>query len=147
MLADDEKWYKVSLRFSGEELDLRATTAALGLEPDVTGRVGEHVGGNPRYAEYQTNVWVYRYTEDGGVRFSDQLEELVTRLEGRAAAFRALTARPGVVAELLLGFSSGNGQGGFTLPASLLSRIATLGIDLSLDLYPPTVDHDDPDST
>jgi len=34
----------------------------------------------------------------------------------------------------------------FTLPASLLSRIAALGIDLSLDLYPPTVDHDAPDS-
>jgi len=146
MLTDDEKWYKVSLRLSGEELDLRATTAALGLEPDVTGRAGEHIGGNPRYAEYETNLWVYSYTEDDGVRFSDQLEEFVTRIEGRAAAVRALTARPGVVAELFLGFSSGSGQGGFTLPASLLARIAALGIDLSLDLYPPTIHRDAADS-
>ena len=61
MLTDDEKWYKVSLRLSGEELDLRATTAALGLEPDVTGRAGEHIGGNPRYAEYETCLL---YTSD-----------------------------------------------------------------------------------
>src|SRR2546427_10965299 len=111
MLADDEKWYKASLRFSGEELDLRATTAALGLEPDVTGRVGEHVGGNPRYAEDQTNGWGYRYTEDGAVRFSDQLEELVTRPEGPAAAVRGPTAPPGGVAELFLWVSPGKGPG------------------------------------
>lgn len=45
-----------------------------------------------------------------------------------------------MTAVLFLGFSSGNGQGGFTLPASLLTRIAALGLDLSLDLYLPTID-------
>jgi len=47
----------------------------LGLEPDVTGRVGEHIGGNPRYAIYETNVWVSRYTENKGVTFDNQLSE------------------------------------------------------------------------
>jgi hypothetical protein len=38
---------------------------------------------------------------------------------------------------LLCGFSSGNGQGGFTLDAKTLQRIADLGVSLSVDLYPP----------
>ena len=91
-------------------------------------------------SSYQTNVWVYRYTEMDDLTFSHQLPEFITRLEDRADAVRHLVARPGVTAELFLGFSSGNGQGGFTLPASLLTRIAALGLDLSLDLYLPTID-------
>src|SRR5437867_4489195 len=140
MLDDDQKWYRVSLRFLGDDLDLTAVTSLLGLEPDVTGRVGDHIGGNPRYAMYETNVWVYRYTENEGVTFDNQLSEFITRLERRAKSLRELAAQPGVTAELFLGFSSGNGQGGFTLPVSLLTRIASLGLDVTLDLYPPTVD-------
>ena len=140
MLDDDQKWYRVSLRFLGDDLDLAAVTSALGLKPDVADRIGEHIGGNPRYATYETNVWVYRYTEDDGLTFNEQLSEFITRLEGRGHAVRELAARPGVTAELFLGFSSGNGQGGFTLPAPLLTRITDLGLDVTLDLYPPTVD-------
>ena len=39
---------------------------------------------------------------------------------------------------LFCGFSSGNGQGGFTLNPELLARLAVFGVELSLDLYPPT---------
>ena len=106
----------------------------------MTGRIGEHIGGNPRYALYRTNVWVHRYTEDDSFAFNDQLSEFITRLESRGEAVRELVGRPGVTGELWLGFSSGNGQGGFTLPAALLNRIARLGLDVTLDLYPPTVD-------
>ena len=49
MLDDDQKWYRVSLRFLGDDLDLAAVTSALGLKPDVAGPIGEHTGGNPRY--------------------------------------------------------------------------------------------------
>jgi len=138
VLDEDEKWHRVSLRFFGDDVDLAAVTSALGLKPDVTGRIGEHIAGNPRYAIYETNVWVYRYTEMDDLTFSNQLSEFITRLEDRAEALRHFVARPGVTAELFLGFSSGDGQGGFTLPASLLSRIAALGLDVTLDLYPPT---------
>src|SRR5437899_1482245 len=115
MLDNAQKWYRVSLRFFGDDLDLTAVTSALGLKPEVTGRTGDDIGGNPRYAIYETNVWVHRHAENESVAFSDQLSELMTRLESRAAAVRELLARPGVTAELFLGFSSGNGQGGFTL--------------------------------
>ena len=138
MLNDDQKWYKVSLRFFGEGLDVSSVAAKVGVKPDLVGRVGEHYRGNPRYALYETNLWVHRYTDDDALPFCDQLTELVTRLEERSDSIRALTSAPGVGGELFLGFSSGNGQGGFTLPVELLTRISALGLDLSLDLYPPT---------
>jgi hypothetical protein len=40
---------------------------------------------------------------------------------------------------LFCGFSSGNGQGGFTLDSDTLTRIAKLGIPLIVDLYPPAI--------
>jgi hypothetical protein len=138
MLNDDEKWYRVSLRFFGEGLDVSSVAAKIGLNPDIVGQLGEHHRGNPRYALYETNLWVHRSTTDDGRPFCDQLTELTARLEERADSIRALTSAPGVGGELFLGFSSGNGQGGFTLPAELLARISALGLDLSLDLYPPT---------
>ena len=139
MLEEDAKWHKVSLRFLGDDLDLAAVTNALGLKPDVTGRIGEHIAGNPRYAVYETNVWVYRYAAMEHLNFSTQLSQFIAHLEERSKTILYLVERPGVRAELFLGFSSGNGQGGFTLPASLLARIAALGLDVTLDLYPPTV--------
>ncbi|MBI5850621.1 MAG: DUF4279 domain-containing protein [Planctomycetes bacterium] len=138
MLGDDQKWYRVSLRFLEDNLDISLVTAKLGIKPDVTGRIGEHIGGNPRHAIYETHLWVHSYTEDDASPFSEQLEGLITHLEERTAAIRDLTNQPGVGAALFLGFSSGNGQGGFTLAAALLARISKLGLDLSLDLYPPT---------
>src|SRR5256885_9059343 len=64
MLNDDQKWYKVSLRFFGEGLDVSSVAAKIGFKPDVVGRLGEHIRGNPRYALYETNLWVHRYTDD-----------------------------------------------------------------------------------
>jgi hypothetical protein len=128
---------RVSRRFFEESLNVSSVAAKIGLMPDVAGRLGEHIGGNPRYALYETNLWVHRYDDDA-LPFGDQLTELVTRLEERSDSIRALTSAPGVGGQLLLAFSSGNGQGGFTLPVELLARIAALGLDLSLDLYPPT---------
>lgn len=141
-LVDDEKWYRVSVRFFGEQLDLDAVTAAVGLGPSYTGRMGEHIRGNPRYAIHRTSVWVRSYDEDQASPFFIQIADFLDQLQVRADAIRALTAQPDIKAELFLGFASSNGQGGFALPPSLLARLADLGIGLSLDLYPPTVDEE-----
>src|SRR5205814_4603882 len=96
MLNDDQKWYSVSLRFFGEGLDVSSVAAKVGVKPDLVGRVGEHYRGNPRYALYETNLWVHRYTDADARPFCDQLTELITRLEERADSIRALTSAPGV---------------------------------------------------
>jgi len=41
------------------------------------------------------------------------------------------------LAELIIGFSSNNGQGGFTLAPSVIAELARLGLGMNIDLYPP----------
>jgi hypothetical protein len=63
----------------------------------------------------------------------------------------ALEPKVGIIAELskkyridfFCGFSSGSGQGGFTLDEVTLRRIAKFGIAMNLDLYPPPMESSD----
>jgi hypothetical protein len=62
---------------------------------------------------------------------------ILDRLEPRLDALRTLSAKYRV--DLFGGFSSGSGQGGFTLDSTTLARIAKLGVPLIVHLYPPRV--------
>jgi hypothetical protein len=57
--------------------------------------------------------------------------------EAKTTALRAILAAPGVCGELFLGFSSECGQGAAEFAAGVLKQIASLGLNLTLDLYPP----------
>jgi hypothetical protein len=65
----------------------------------------------------------------------EHVAALVQRLEGKDGASRELAAS--CESELVLGFSSENGQGGCTIPSRLLAVVGQLGLDVVLDLYPP----------
>ncbi len=65
----------------------------------------------------------------------NHLEALLQHLEPRRAALEQLRGQARIC--LFCGFSSGNGQGGFTLTPEVLRRISALGLELVLDLYPP----------
>lgn len=140
MSLPDEKWLRACLRIHGDELDLDRVTQSLGLKPDFSGRKGEHIGDNPRRAVFESNLWGLRSNDEFSASFEQQLQAFVARLEERGEALSALARRPGVDAELLLGYSSSGGQGGLTLSAELLARIASLGLDIYLDLYPPVAE-------
>jgi len=77
---------------------------------------------------------------ESGLPTSEPLERHLTslcdRLEPVASKLAAITDRCHY--DIFCGFSSGNGQGGFTLSPGLLSRLAALAIELVVDLYPPT---------
>jgi hypothetical protein len=67
----------------------------------------------------------------------EQLAGLLDRIRPHAAAVRSPLRAQGCTVELFTGFASTGGQGGVTLAPHLLQRIADLGAELSLDLYPP----------
>ena len=136
-MRENEKWYQVSLRLFSDDVDPDEVTVALDLEASYSARTGEHIRQNPRYAVHRTNIWTHSVTEDSTVPFPEQIGSLLDHLEQRRDALAALLDRPDVEAELFLGFSSGNGQGGACFSAEQLSRVASLGLALNLDLYPP----------
>lgn len=136
--AQNEKWFQVSLRFQGDALPVDEVGGRLNIEPSAIGRLGEHINGNPKYAIYPTNLWVWAMTHDSTISFEEQIGALLELLEPKKQALTEILSLPHVEGEIFLGFSSSNGQGGTYLSSSLLSRVGALGLALNLDLYPPS---------
>lgn len=143
MLDENEKWFEVSLRVSGDPLDFSRVTSLIGFEPTRICRKGEHRNGNVRYAKYKEDAWIWRVTEDSSEPFESQLRKAVAKLQNIGAEINSLASKSGGEAYFFLGFSSGNGQGAADLPADFLLKVGELGIDISLDLYPPDVSEGD----
>ena len=134
----DGKWFRVSLRLMGDNLPVDEIEDRLSIEPLVSAKKGEHIDGNPKYAKYDTNFWVWSSWEDSDVPFEPQINEMLEVLELKHQELNEILSLPDVKGELFLGFSSTNGQGGAYLSNALLQRVVKLGLALHLDLYPPS---------
>ncbi len=136
-MDDHRNWHSVSLRIFGDALEMQEFSSRLGIEPTYVARKGEHIRQNLRYAIHDTDLWTWSYPSPDDVPFEVQIDGLLAKLEPAQAYLRSLFARGDTTGELFLGFSSTNGQGGAFFSATLLARVASLGLSLSLDLYPP----------
>lgn len=131
-----EKWWRACFRVSSDRLGTTEITRTLGLEPNHAKEKGARAADRPDAYVLPATVW----SVDSGLASDDSLDlhisSLLDLLETRADAVRSLAAR-GCNIEFFTGFASENGQGGVVLDAKLLGRMAALGIDLGLNLYPP----------
>jgi hypothetical protein len=129
-------WYKVSLRLFSQSYLPEQLTKYLGFKPTLEAIKGSHFRGNPKYGKYKTHLWLYSVTKDSSVPFEKQLIAFFKKLGPRKAKLKALLKKPDIRGDLFLGFSSQTGMGGAELGPNLLKEIATIGLPLSLDLYP-----------
>ena len=85
MLSEDEKWYAVSLRLSGDNFDPTSVEGLTGLWPTTIGLKGEKRKGKQgrEYAPYETNIWVYSHHSAEDSCFEDLLHELFALLGSR----------------------------------------------------------------
>jgi hypothetical protein len=131
-----QMWSRACFRVSSDRLGATDITGLLGLEPSSARDKGTRVADRSDAYVLPAAVW----SLDSGLTSDDSLDlhisALLDILEVRADAVRALCDR-GCTVEFFAGFGSENGQGGFVLDAQLLGQTAALGIDLTLDLYPP----------
>jgi hypothetical protein len=137
MSRDDAKWCVITLRLFGLQLPLGEIEGRLDLVPSHIGQSGDFVGGKPGSAKYDCDMWNHTYTTDASIPLDEQLEQFVGELERRRAPFVELCENFDIDAELFIGFSSTNGQGGAHFSERLLSRISVLHLGITLDLYPP----------
>ena len=137
---DDGKWSRTCIRIFGETLQPEEIEAKLGLKATRT-----HVKGQPRSRRYNVpwrhSLWLLESPLSDDHDMADHLKWLLDRLEPRLDVIRTLSAEYRV--GLMCGFSSGSGQGGFTLDSTTLGRTAKLGVPLVVDLYPPGFAEDD----
>jgi hypothetical protein len=132
------KWSKGTLRIISNIHSVKQITAVLGLEPDKGFDKG--MLANPRNIKSQrrdASVWLL----ESGLGSDRPPEEHIVALLDKIASVRdsvRLLAGSDTI-ELLLGYGSEAGQGGCVIESKLLKELADLGLDLVLDLYPPTV--------
>lgn len=147
MLGEDDKWFRVSLRIFGDTLDPTTVENLLGLPAENVGIKGQpRLGKNGRkYSLYETNLWTHSSPLSSDVCFEEQMQGILDALGTRVARLKELLEEEGIDGEFFCGFGSGGGQGGDSISAATLARLADAGLSLTLDLYPPTVDEDSPD--
>lgn len=136
IVAASEKWSRASLRIAGDTLKPDEVGAILGLDPTRSGLKGERVGAR-NSAVRRTSFWILQCPLDTSLPLQDHLEWLLNNLDEKRDLIRSISERWKV--EFFCGFASENGQGGATFEPALLRRLATFGIPLILDLYPPDV--------
>jgi Domain of unknown function (DUF4279) len=137
VLQEDEEWSRAAVRIFGDDLQPEEIETALGLKATRS-----HIKGQPRSPRYK-GVWHETYwCLDSPLaderNMTDHLNWLLDSLEPRGDVIKALSGKYRI--DFFCGFSSGNGQGGFTLDRLTLRRIADLGVQLVLDLYPTCID-------
>jgi hypothetical protein len=131
---EDEKWSTASFRVAGDALRPDQITATLSLLPTQSGVKGERLSSR-HGAVRRTSFWLLRCPLSDSLPLTEHLEWLLDLFEPKIDLINSIAEGSKIM--LLCGFSSGNGQGGFTLDAKTLQRIARLGVPLSIDLYPP----------
>ncbi|MFF4139657.1 DUF4279 domain-containing protein [Streptomyces mirabilis] len=135
----DTKWSAGSIRITSRTVRADEISARLGIAPDEGFEQGSLMSPrNPRSARRESSVWI-RWS---GLGNDSGLEEHVAALVRLVRDCREELTRLAVECELelFLGCGSENGQGGCVLPAHLLAEVGGLGLDVVLDLYPPTPD-------
>ena len=134
-LAEDAKWSRATFRVWSHDVPPESIGDTLGLRPTKLLRKGEPVSkrSNALRKEHGIQIESALPTSEPLERHLDSLCDL---LEPVASKLEAITRS--CEYDIHCGFSSGNGQGGFTLNPNLLSRLAALRIELVVDLYPPT---------
>lgn len=131
---DQSKWFRASLRISGETLRPDEIDSQLGIKPTMM-----HLRGEPRPGKtklvWEHSLWILESQPGDDADPVEHLTWLLNRLEPKASVIKSLSGAFQV--DLFCGFSSESGQGGFTLDPVTLDRVGRLGIPLTLDLYPP----------
>ncbi|MGP0018625.1 MAG: DUF4279 domain-containing protein [Candidatus Sulfotelmatobacter sp.] len=138
-----KKWWRATFSVFSTSLTHQEISDRLGLQPTRT-----HTKGQPRGARRTdgsidlSNVWqdsAWQLTSPLGRDriLAEHINWLLDTIEPKADAIKALRTECSLI-RLFCGFASHDGQGGFTLDTDTLGRMSELGLNLELDLYPPS---------
>jgi hypothetical protein len=129
--------YRVRLLIRHPHIDPDSITAKLGLSPSVSHMVGHErktPTGTPLPGVHKRTTWSYSVRVEGKRFFSEDVADLVSRLEESAAFLRELTDTGGS-AELSVSLP-GDVNIGDVIRWPDLQKIASLRIDFGVEVFP-----------
>lgn len=139
-MDDNRKWTRVALRIFSEEISSREIEAMLGIRGTRRHEKGD-IRSSHHCEMWNEAFWSLQSPLSDDRAFSEQVTSLLDALDPRIEVIRVLSEKCRI--DLFCGFSSGSGQGGFSLDVALLERLCKFGVPLVLDLYPPNNENDD----
>jgi len=126
-------WSRATLRIFGDALQPDEVGVALKIEASHAHLKGqERSRGRGTWSE---SAWLLASPLAKKRGLDEHIRWLLERLDDKVEIVRELGRKYRI--DIFCGFSSGSGQGGFTLDGATLERLAKLGVPLALDLYPP----------
>lgn len=135
-MTDPDKWSSCVFRVSSSRLSVAEITRVLNSEPTSAQDKGEPKSKRaPERGVRDFSVWLMESGVGDDKPLNEHLAALLPFIESHAEEIRSLSKDCTV--DLVCGFSSGNGQGGFVLEHDVLKKIGEAGLDIVLDLYPP----------
>jgi len=134
-MNEDEKWFSAAFCAHSDTLSPDQMQAIIGLPPTRSHRIGEPRSKRTNRGVHDRHYYSIHSTTSDSESLDAHIEEMLSILEPRLDRVKHLASEASLC--LFCGFSSSNGQGGFSLSPVLLSRLAHLGLEVVLDLYPP----------
>jgi hypothetical protein len=125
-MNDIEVRTNATLRILAGELEPDRVSEEMGISPDKSHKKGDTLG----YWSITSSQHIAPSADT-----NDHLQWLVNVVAPRLDALASYKAR-GWLVDVWIGIHTSAGHGGPTLRSNVLARLAALGLDVNLDLYP-----------
>ena len=137
MQIRDERWTSAVFRILSKTISLEDIFAKINIQPTGYYKKGEHYSNrNPQSGIREANLWILKSNLGDQDTIESHIEYLISFLEENSNSINELQSECDF--EIMCAYSSGNGQGGFTLNHEVLRKITEFPVDLSINLYPPS---------
>jgi hypothetical protein len=136
-LGDGGLSYRVRVLIRHPVADPAEISAAMDMEPTRSWKAGSDrftPSGSPLPGTHRDTMWAVSALQRNSRKLSEGVSEMVTVLEAAASLVDRLLKSGGTV-ELIVDLEGGRNIGD-TLSAALLSRIAALGIEFGIEVFP-----------
>ena len=134
-MTEDEKWSSAAFCAHSDALSPEQMEVIIGLSPSRSHRIGDPRSKRTKSGAHDRHYYSIQSTISDSASLDAHIEEILSILEPRVDRVKRLGSEASLC--IFCGFSSGNGQGGFSLTPELLARLSRLGLEVVLDLYPP----------
>lgn len=136
---------RVSLRLSGDALDPEFLTQQLGVAPTIAARRGEDIPAEEGGGTHDTGVWIYRLDVPPGTDLGEVIDLLLASFPEDALLWEELTSA--FAADVSCGVFLQDRDQSTVIDATVLQRLARLGLSLGLDFHAPLGVERDGDGT
>lgn len=132
--SDYEADVSVVLSVSSDLMAPDTITQQIGIKPTSTGKKGEPIPRRKNGILYLTNIWRFEPQKDFPDELERKLDFLLNQLENDATRISSISQQCKVY--IVISYHGCQGQmGGWHLDTHTMSRILSLGADITLSLY------------